>query len=231
MKVTCRHCGASNEAQVDPGRSVTVVCRSCGRPFNASDSQGPVTTFPDYGDFPDDSYDSEHGESTVAVDMNQLDISESGLELSDVTGAPSSRGSGGFAMPALGDLPPPPPGGRSSYHGANTMEPSTMRVDLDDIASSAGAFELGDVGGLGGPAQTLGWRVRNERGLVYNLVTIAAVTEWLAEKESPHTFEVAQGEGPFLPIAAVPALAERFGGIPHALVGESDGEEPALTLA
>jgi hypothetical protein len=56
-----------------------------------------------------------------------------------------------------------------------------------------------------------GWRVKSERGLVYELMTLDAVVAWLEGKDDAEGVRVARGGGPFLPVRDIPELSKRLG--------------------
>ena len=250
MKVTCRHCNSPNEAQAAPERTVTVVCRSCGRPFTvygapSSENRdlqipGGLAAGQDGREFgaTDRRSEWEQGETTIAVDMEELDIAEASLD-----------SVGGEEFGAYDDVPPAPPpmpGSPLQFRKHAAHEPATMRVDLGRLGLVPGEVEADDLPPPPPPpdlpppppgmqasagASTEGWRVRNERGLVYNLTSIEAVIGWLEDKVDASVYQVSENGEPFVPVFQVPQLAERFGGLVEEPSGFGDDEESALTLA
>ncbi|MCA9537337.1 MAG: hypothetical protein KC620_00530 [Myxococcales bacterium] len=98
-------------------------------------------------------------------------------------------------------------------------EESTRVVDpvyVDQVMSQAPAA-LGS-----NPPQPTGWRVRNERGVVYELMTVDAVVAWLEGKPDIRGVKIARGDGPFEEVSAFPELAGR--------VGKRSFTEPPLSL-
>jgi hypothetical protein len=62
-----------------------------------------------------------------------------------------------------------------------------------------------------GAGATPVWRVRNERGIEYELMTVDAVVAWLEGNSSYDQVRVARGSGPFEQVEDVPELAARLG--------------------
>lgn len=87
-------------------------------------------------------------------------------------------------------------------------EESTRVVDQRyvDEAMRQAPLELG----LDAPAP-VGWKVRNERGVVYELMTVDAVVAWLEGKPDISGVRVARGDGVFMEVDAFPELAGRLG--------------------
>lgn len=74
-----------------------------------------------------------------------------------------------------------------------------------------------------------GWRVRSERGLVYELMTVDAVVAWLEGKSDIEGVRLARGDGDFRPVDEFPQIAARLGVRPRR--EEVRSEEPGLSLA
>lgn len=87
-------------------------------------------------------------------------------------------------------------------------EESTRVVDQRyvDEAMKAAPLDLG----LDAPTPE-GWKVRNERGVVYELMTVDAVVAWLEGKPDISGVRVARGDGVFMEVDAFPELAGRLG--------------------
>lgn len=87
-------------------------------------------------------------------------------------------------------------------------EESTRVVDQRyvDEAMKQAPLELG----IDAPAPE-GWKVRNERGVVYELMTVDAVVAWLEGKPDISGVRVARGNGVFMEVDAFPELAGRVG--------------------
>ncbi len=87
-------------------------------------------------------------------------------------------------------------------------EESTRVVDQRyvDEAMKAAPLELG----IDAPAPE-GWKVRNERGVVYELMTVDAVVAWLEGKPDISGVRVARGDGVFMEVDAFSELAGRLG--------------------
>ncbi len=113
----------------------------------------------------------------------------------------------------------------SDLGAATTLPPSTLgRVQLERRApepppiSGDEATMVGDAGYLkemldqvrATPSPT-GWRVKNEKGIVYELRNLDAVVAWLQGKPSVTEITAAQGAGDFKPIMEYEALVMRLG--------------------
>lgn len=87
-------------------------------------------------------------------------------------------------------------------------EESTRVVDQRyvDEAMKQAPLELGLA-----EAPPSGWKVRNERGVVYELMTVDAVVAWLEGKPDISGVRVARGDGVFMDVDAFPELAGRLG--------------------
>lgn len=59
--------------------------------------------------------------------------------------------------------------------------------------------------------EPVGWRVRNERGVVYELMTVDAVIAWLEGKADISGVRIARGDGDFMEVEAFPELEARLG--------------------
>lgn len=92
--------------------------------------------------------------------------------------------------------------------GDDAEEESTRVVDQRyvDEAMKAAPLELG----IDAPTPE-GWKVRNERGVVYELMTVDAVVAWLEGKSDISGVRVARGDGVFMEVDAFPELAGRLG--------------------
>lgn len=87
-------------------------------------------------------------------------------------------------------------------------EESTRVVDQRyvDEAMKQAPLELG----IDAPRPE-GWKVRNERGVVYELMTVDAVVAWLEGKPDISGVRLARGDGVFMEVDAFPELAGRLG--------------------
>ena len=85
-------------------------------------------------------------------------------------------------------------------------EESTRVVDHSYVEQAMSEAPLS----LAEPAP-VGWRVRNERGVVYELMTVDAVVAWLEGKPDITGVRVARGDGAFLDVDAFPELSGRLG--------------------
>jgi hypothetical protein len=82
---------------------------------------------------------------------------------------------------------------------------------VDDGAGFAFEDGLAPPGETAGADAAGGWRVKSERGLVYELMTLDAVVAWLEGKDDVDGVRVARGGGPFLPVRDIPELSKRLG--------------------
>lgn len=92
------------------------------------------------------------------------------------------------------------------HHGEEDEEESTRVVDQGYVEQAMSEAPL-----LLADAPPVGWRVRNERGVVYELMTVDAVVAWLEGKPDIRGVRVARGDGEFHEVDAFPELAGRLG--------------------
>jgi len=104
--------------------------------------------------------------------------------------------------------------------GPGESNESTRVVDVD---TEAALREMSTPIPDTPPDQTGGWRVRSERGLVYELMTVDAVVAWLEGKADITGVRVARGAGAFQGVEAFSEIATRLGLRPG-------GSQPAPSL-
>ncbi len=144
------------------------------------------------------------------------------FDLSELAG--SADGLGGTQPTPLGDMPRAAdagydlsalldPVGPSAVPGGSVDDGPGFAFD-DGLAGAVRADEAG------------GWRVKSERGLVYELMTLDAVVAWLEGKDDVEGVRVARGAGAFLPVRDVPELSKRLGLSAAGAVGPRPDEAP-----
>jgi len=84
-------------------------------------------------------------------------------------------------------------------------------LDALDLLDDALPLPSGQPARVMGASATGAWRVKNERGVEYELMTLDAVVAWLEGKASYDSIRVARGAGAYLPVHDVPELAARLG--------------------
>lgn len=244
MHVDCNHCGRANQVPDSAASGGPVVCTACGRPFTVDagfgalgqpgglgslGDLGPPAPGPDFG-----SLGAPGGSTSSLGDMPTAE--GDAFDLSSIL-SPTPR------APAQPLVAPPP---ASDFTFGGTMDTftaltgdtaggndgeSTRVVDVD---AEAALRQLGTQG-AGPPADKAGgWRVRSERGLVYELMTVDAVVAWLEGKADISGVRIARGQGQFQGVEAFPEVAARLGMRPGASVGPpklASGGAGELSLA
>lgn len=241
MQVKCTHCGGPNQAPDGArsvaiacaacGRSFTtdagvpalgrvplkkVAASSVDNGFGSLGSSGGLAGLGGLGDLgppaPGPDFGSLGGGSSGSLGEMPTETDADAFDLSSIL-SPTTRSSG--AQP----LPPPPNadftfGGTmdkfsalQGMPGGGEASESTRVVDVDAAAAFSSAPE---------PTQpnepvSGGWRVRSERGLVYELMTVDAVVAWLEGKADISGVRIASGGGEFQSVEAFPAIASRLG--------------------
>jgi len=116
---------------------------------------------------------------------------------------------GAILEPAPGSGPPTPTGGSGFTFGGSLADFSGDRSQ----PSLSGGDEPTQNDGTGreSPKASSGWRVRNERGVVYELMTVDAVVAWLQGRADITGVRIAQGSGGFEGIDRFPRIASRVG--------------------
>ncbi len=211
MQIRCGRCGAENESDfsAQPKR-----CHSCGHDIQIDDGGFGL-------------------EELAGLELGSTDFEDlsSGEELGSRTGNAQP-----FDLSALMDQAEMDTLGGSSFSfeqdnfddqilGMGEEEPT--RVVNTDIADVVRAF--------GSTAAGVGWRVKSERGLIYELMSIDAVVAWLGGKSDIQGILISEADGEFKPISAYPKLAQRLGisdqRPPSAAPKPTTPEAPALTLS
>jgi len=235
--VTCPQCGTSNEAL--PG-AVGVTCRACGSPLSGEamlarltlnkGRRAPDVTRPPATEPPDAASSSE--------------ASLGGL--SDLSGRSGSGSLGdAFDLSSILDAVPAPTlptGGAKANRPAfvpaftfpGTEEPAAVASEpLDALGLLDGPLPMpaGQPTRVMGAGATGAWRVKNERGVEYELMTIDAVVAWLEGKASYDVIRVARGGGAYQLVHDVPELAARLGIRPPPLTSGFVGAPNGVTEA
>ncbi len=233
MQVNCSHCGRPNEApDPPPGSAGQVVCASCGRPFEVSGGGSPALGRVNLRKVaaPRSEFEALGSTGLGGLDEGEPDAFDLSAILDPVPGGapgpttvePATASEFTFGSP--GDL----------FGGSGpTSGESTRVVDLDPAAA------LREVDEAATPSpQASGWRVRSERGLVYELMTVDAVVAWLEGKSDVSGVRIARGDGAFQEVTAFPEVASRLGIRPGAEVapptlsgGAAGGGGGELSLA
>ncbi len=246
MQVDCTHCGRPNQALDGTAPGATVVCAVCGRPFTvdvdlngqlgrvpikrvpAGDAGfgslgqpgglgslgdlGPPAPGPDFG-----SLGAPGGSSSSS--LGDMPTTEGdAFDLSSIL-SPTPR------APAQPLVAPPPEfqfGGTMDKFNALNLDTqpgdpeSTRVVDVDaEVALRQMSTPTTD---RPPPETASGWRVRSERGLVYELMTVDAVVAWLEGKADISGVRVARAQGLFQGVESFPEIAKRLGMRPGGVV-------------
>ncbi|MCA9543431.1 MAG: hypothetical protein KC613_03545 [Myxococcales bacterium] len=83
------------------------------------------------------------------------------------------------------------------------------------------------------PAAQAAWRIKGERGLVYEMQSVNAVVAWLEGKREIRSIQIAKGDGPFRPVDQYPEVEARLQKRPDAgapVLATSGGADEPLTL-
>lgn len=249
VQVRCRHCGAANEAQPVSGGAVTVVCDQCGRPFTvdtdaapappASEASGgrallgaPPPSFGALGR--PGGFDPGLGAPAPGPDFGSLagDLEpDDGPATREDELGPMPTGGERFDLSSILDpLPTPasdePLGGGNFTFGDDAEAPTRLDADFHEDESTRVVDLDATAKATMGPAA---WRVRSDRGLVYDLQSLDAVVAWLEGKTDISQVRLARGESEFLPIDGWPEVSQRLGPRAAPIAGGSD--ELALDTA
>ncbi len=180
-----------------------------GRPGGFEPGLGAPAPGPDFGSLAGD-LEPDDGPATREDELGPMPTGGERFDLSSI----------------LDPLPTPasdePLGGGSFTFGDEHEAPTRLDADFGDEDSTR-------VVDLDATAKaTMGaaaWRVRSDRGLVYDLQSLDAVVAWLEGKTDISQVRLARGDSEFLPIEAWPEVSQRLGprGAPPAA-----GDELAL---
>ena len=212
--VTCPQCGTSNEALAG---AVGVTCRACASPLSGEAMLARLTL--NKGRRPSEAARSSGTQPVGLVASNEASL-----------GDPSGRSGSGSVSDAfdlssiLDAVPAPtlPTGGAKANRPAfvpaftfpGTEEPAGVASEPLD---ALGLLDDALPPPAGQPTRVMGagaagaWRVKNERGVEYELMTIDAVVAWLEGKSSYDSVRVARGAGAYQLVHDVPELAARLG--------------------
>ncbi len=219
-----------NEAQPVSGGSVTVVCDPCGRPFTVDADAapappasgagmgrgllgappssfgalgrpggfdpglGPPAPGPDFGSLAGD-LEPDDGPATREDELGPMPTGGERFDLSSILDplpTPASEEPLGGGSFTFGDEDEAATRLDADFH----EDESTRVVDLDATAKAT----------MGAAA----WRVRSDRGLVYELPTLDAVVAWLEGKTDISQVHLARGDSAFLPVDAWPDVSQRL---------------------
>jgi hypothetical protein len=208
MQLPCRHCGTTND--IGPF-DVDATCRACRKPLLGDDEPGGRTRAdlldlsdlgpPPPGGLPIEPVAAEVFGASQKTPLGELSaVTDEHYDLSailDPVGVPGERRGSSSGSVDEG------PGfafddGLANLTRPDMAMPGERAGRAEDLAAPASA-------GSGG------WRVRSERGLVYELMTVDAVIAWLEGKDDLEAVRVARGSGPFVPVREIPELARRLG--------------------
>ena len=234
MIIRCRHCGAPNEtAEGQAPRE----CATCGRALTAPTAARPDRTVldapPDFAAYlgrerADDSEDT--ASSRDSRGLGSLPVGDESPDLSAILAeAPPSAPPTAAAPFVFGETNPV-----DSFEGAPALSElsrdAAPSVTLGRIQTAKRPQEptvsdpndeqtlIGDAGYLRDlldqvrkvPSAT-GWRVKNDRGVVYELMNLDAVVAWLQGKPDIDSVQIAQGPDNFKAVRDYPALMMRLG--------------------
>ncbi len=207
MRVNCRHCGAINEVDLPESGQATVVCFACGRPFYAS------------------SADEDETMVSGAATVNLMPPMGTG----GYPFAPQPQNNRAYRPAQLDPMPQAgldallqSPAQDAPYlqaaQEANALHQSgAFRFAFDELPDSDEQFHVGSEATkvVASPASLMqsanGWRLRSERGVVYDLATIDALVAMLKGRPDLASIEIAQGDGPFAKLDRYPEIYGRLG--------------------
>lgn len=222
MHVKCRHCGADNNVTVVGSGHITAVCDVCRRPFMV---EGPPETggfgLEELADLDFSAAISQQeslelqrsagyeplmpAQRIAPEDMTMTDEQGFLFNAPDASILNPTRSARGQPAPRPAD--PLDLSFDGSLDGSEDMFGPTeepTRIVSADIAEVAKAF------GQSAEIQ-MGWRVKSERGLVYELMTIDAVIAWLQGKADTTHIQLSRAGEPFRPVSDFPEVAQRLG--------------------
>ena len=189
MRVECRHCGAFNDAEPPVGGSETVVCQACGRPFTV--------------------YHEDATLDVAGVDARTL-LAPLDAALPAASGSWDDEGGENTVavemeslnIPRASQLEADEPGQQTALISPDQRIPHDIPLDPDDgYDDSLARLALG-----GGDL----WRIRNDRGAVYELDSLEAAANWLEGRSNLGAYGIARGPGPFKSPEAYPELMARL---------------------
>ena len=236
MVIRCRHCGAPNEPA---GGQPPSQCLACSRPLSTPSTQADDRTAmaapPEFAAYlqAEGAQDTSPAEAQTPPrekrGLGNLPVGDESPDISAMLAdVPLSAPPPAAAPFVFGEssLPADAADGPllSELGGAGPATPSTLgRVKLERRAAEPPitgdeATMIGDAGYLkemldqvrATPSPT-GWRVKNEKGIVYELRNLDAVVAWLQGKPSVADITAAQGAGDFKPVMEYDALVMRLG--------------------
>lgn len=237
MVIRCRHCGAPNEPV---GEQPPTLCLACGRPLATAgvelDERTAMAAPPDFTALlanekpaPTETVNTasqpreQRGLGSLPVGDESPDISAllADVPLPSTPAAPApfvfgetslpADADGGPSLSALGSGPKQPSAtlGRVQLE-RRPVQPQPIQGDEATMVGDAGYLKemLDQVRAAPSPS---GWRIKNEKGVVYELRNLDAVVAWLQGKPSVSGITAAQGAGDFKPVKEYDALVTRLG--------------------
>ena len=216
MSVTCPHCSA-------PNNGGTGACKKCGRTPGTEATLARVALTRATGK-PSEELRPAPNLGDDSIELGDLGSSPSAKPFADHSVFGSSILGGGsdgdaFDLSAILDplaVPHAPVGSAAAKPSA--FIPAFTFPGSDDIPTRAiGPDEMPQ--DLGGPSQSARpatgavpqWRVRNERGAIYDLMTVDAVVAWLEGKPNFDNVRIARGDGAFRAVDEIAEVAARLG--------------------
>jgi hypothetical protein len=221
MKIQCPHCGTANDADPAAVRAGHAMCRRCqsalSSPLDTAAAAPPEIGQPDAAH----AWLSALGEpatdwSAPPAPARPAERPYGAVDEDITQGAPMNFGdAGGF----LFDQPAADDGESTWLQGGHGPIDFDRRVDPNDDESTRIVANPGKRP-MARPASGPAWRIRAERGLVYEMQSVDAVVAWIEGRAEIHGITLAKADGPFQPISAFDEVAKR--------VGSRHGTKPAL---
>lgn len=239
--IRCRHCGAPNEAAEGQGQRQCATCgRALTLPAAARPDRTVLDAPPDFADYLSRERAGDSDAAPAAAEpapfresrgLGSLPVGDESPDLSailaDVPPSAPPPASAPFVFgetnlldsmegaPALSELsrdaaPAPNVIGRIVPEKRSQRLPAPDPNDEATLIGDAGCLRdlLDQVRKV--PSAT-GWRVKNERGVVYELINLDAVVAWLQGKLEIDSVQIAQGPDEFKAVRDYPALTMRLG--------------------
>lgn len=215
MKIICHQCGTGNEVEASAVSAGLAACRRCqGRlrmPEPARDTAANAP--PEFGESAGaHAWLSALGETPAPAPIGQRETRPAdGLEAlfgapEDLTqSAPMDFGGGGFVF---GEEAPPTD--ESTWLQSSAPVDFSRRADPQDDESTRIVANPGHRP-MPRPTNEPSWRIRGERGLVYEMQSVDAVVAWLEGRSQIHGVTIARGDGDFKSISAFAEISKRLG--------------------
>lgn len=170
------------------GGSETVVCQACGRPFTVYHEDATL--------------DVSGVDSRTLLAPLEAAMPAGGIPWDDDEGGENTLAVEMEALniPRASGVDLDEVGQATAI--SNAHQALTVSTSADDFDDSLARLALGEEK----------WRIRNDRGTIYELDSLEAAANWLEGRSNLTAYAIARGHGQFLPPESHPELLARIGG-------------------